>query len=59
MKDLSHLKKLVRNTLLIALLLVVFGYSYRATGIDFPRLVTSVGFPAPGFVPAGCRGGYP
>lgn len=39
MKDLSHLKKLVRNSLLLALLLVVFGYSYRATGIDFPRLV--------------------
>ncbi len=39
MKDLSHLKKLVRNSLLFALLLVVFVYSYRVTGIDVARLV--------------------
>jgi phosphonate transport system permease protein len=38
MGDLSRLKRLVRNTLLIAVLVVLFGYSYRATGIDFPRI---------------------
>jgi ABC-type phosphate/phosphonate transport system permease subunit len=38
MGDLSRLKRLVRNTLLIAVLIVLFGYSYRATGIDFPRI---------------------
>jgi phosphonate transport system permease protein len=38
MGDLSRLKRLVRNTLLIAVLVVLFGYSYRATGIDFPRM---------------------
>lgn len=42
-KDLSHLKRLVLNTLLIALLAVVFGYSYRVTGIDFPRLFRDAG----------------
>jgi phosphonate transport system permease protein len=43
MGDLSRLKRLVLNALLIAGLLVVFGYSYRATGIDFPRLVRDAG----------------
>jgi len=43
MGDLSRLKRLVLNTLLIAGLVVVFGYSYRVTGIDFPRLVRDAG----------------
>jgi phosphonate transport system permease protein len=43
MGDLSRLKRLVRNTLLIAVLVVLFGYSYRATGIDFPRIFRDAG----------------
>jgi phosphonate transport system permease protein len=43
MGDLSRLKRLVRNTLLIAVLIVMFGYSYRVTGIDFPRMFRDAG----------------
>lgn len=38
MRALPRLKRLVTNTLVIAGLVLVFGYGYRATGIDFPRL---------------------
>jgi len=43
MKDLSHLKRLVLNTLLIAVLVLLFGVSYRVTKIDFPRLIRDAG----------------
>ncbi len=43
MKDLSQLKRLVLNALVIAVLVVLFGYSYRATGIDFPRMFRDAG----------------
>jgi phosphonate transport system permease protein len=43
MGDPSRLKNLVRSTLLIALLVAAFGYSYRVTGVDFPRLVRDAG----------------
>jgi phosphonate transport system permease protein len=43
MGDLSRPKRLVRNTLLIAVLVALFGYSYHATGIDFPRMFRDAG----------------
>ena len=31
--------RIIRNVLLIALLVALFGISYNVTGVDFPRLI--------------------